>query len=62
MGPSQRSPRHWRTTITNKISAIPEKRGWQIATQGLTGTHIAINNGLKQAAWQNGFDGFNGPL
>ena len=48
--------------MAKTIEAIPEKTRWEIATKGLTGAYIAISNALTQAAGQNGFEQFNGPL
>ena len=48
--------------MADKIDTIPEKKRWEIATNGLTGAYIAISNALKQAAGKEKFEEFNGGL
>jgi hypothetical protein len=48
--------------MAKTINAVPQKKRWELATNGLTGAYIAISNALKQAVGQSGFDKFNGPL
>lgn len=44
------------------INKNPEKKRWEIPTQGLTGAYIAISNAMKQAVGQEKFEQFNGGL
>jgi hypothetical protein len=61
-GPDWKFQTTGENAMPDKIETIPEKKRWEIATQGFTGAFIAISNALKQAAGQKKFEEFNASL